>query len=675
MTSPDKILRWAVISLAFILAAAFLMRQEDCWDIWFHLKAGQVITENRAIPLHEPFSYTPQVPRWHDSHWLFQVLSHAVYRLGGIDALLVLKILFLLAAFLLLFRISYKEENYLISAVLFFLALVLSNERFMLRPEIFTFFFIAAYLYVLNEYRKGGKDYLLLLPIMQVLWVNVHGLFVIGIIVVFVYITGELVSRIIPLSVIEKDKFGIKGARFNKLLLTGGSLVLVSLVNPYGFGSFAYSSLIFRGIGKSAGVWMKSLAELQPPFGGEIGYELALFYLILIGISLASFFTAKVDIANILLYALFLYISFKARRNISLFAFIAFPVTVSNFASSSFPGRISKKLKRLSGAAGRAAAVLVGACLVFYIFSVVSGRYYLEKRYGTRFGTGILALCYPEKAVDFIQENNLPGNVFHTSGAGSYLAWRFYPERKIFLSGMWEVYREDFLSLWENVLVSPRLLAELVAQYDINTVLLTHNAVEIKNLLGAIYADKDWVMVYVDTVASVFVRNTPRNAAIIEKYGIIEPEIPAEELNIPGVNKYPFYSASRARFYELAGLDDKAIREYERAIEIYPGYYEAGNNLGLILVKKGLYNEAAEEFRQCLKMNPSYAKTHNNLGVAYDNLGMYEEAVAEFRTALRLDRNFEQARYNLIVVYKKKGMYKAAMDEWLKFRKRKMKNP
>lgn len=89
---------------------------------------------------------------------------------------------------------------------------------------------------------------------------------------------------------------------------------------------------------------------------------------------------------------------------------------------------------------------------------------------------------------------------------------------------------------------------------------------------------------------------------------------------------------------EIPGRMPEAISEYRRALQIYPNYAEAHNNLGAILLESGRTTEAVAEYRAAVRLDPDYPDAHSNLGSALSRiLGGLSEAAAELETAVRLD--------------------------------------
>ncbi len=134
----------------------------------------------------------------------------------------------------------------------------------------------------------------------------------------------------------------------------------------------------------------------------------------------------------------------------------------------------------------------------------------------------------------------------------------------------------------------------------------------------------------------------------------------------------------------LKGQPDKAIDEFQKTVDINPGFAKANNNLGIALAQKGRddeaiahfqkalatnpddtdaaearYNlgsalmrkgqtaEAAADFQKALAINPEYADAHNNLGIALARQGRPDEAIEQYSKALAINSNYAEAQYNL----------------------------
>lgn len=96
-----------------------------------------------------------------------------------------------------------------------------------------------------------------------------------------------------------------------------------------------------------------------------------------------------------------------------------------------------------------------------------------------------------------------------------------------------------------------------------------------------------------------------------------------------------------------AGDKESAKRNYGKALEIFPDYVEAHNNLGNILVGEGNYAEAITHFQKALQQDEKNASTHNNLGTAYARQKKIANSLVHFETAVQLQPDYPDAQFNL----------------------------
>ncbi len=113
--------------------------------------------------------------------------------------------------------------------------------------------------------------------------------------------------------------------------------------------------------------------------------------------------------------------------------------------------------------------------------------------------------------------------------------------------------------------------------------------------------------------------------------------------------------------YAGLGDMDAAVREYEKAVQIEPTFPDANNNLGNILLARGMIAEAMDHYRAELTLNPNHALAHNNLGSAYSRLGKQEEAESEYRRALEIDPDYVDAQNNIAISLAAQGKYAEAV--------------
>jgi len=115
---------------------------------------------------------------------------------------------------------------------------------------------------------------------------------------------------------------------------------------------------------------------------------------------------------------------------------------------------------------------------------------------------------------------------------------------------------------------------------------------------------------------------------------------------------------------EKKGQLDEAIRQYQEAIRLKPDYAEAQYALGVVFLEKGQLDEAIPEFQGAIRLQPDYADAHNNLGLALGRKGQLDEAIRQLQEAIRLKPDYAQAHNNLGNALAMKGQLAAAISQF-----------
>jgi tetratricopeptide (TPR) repeat protein len=134
------------------------------------------------------------------------------------------------------------------------------------------------------------------------------------------------------------------------------------------------------------------------------------------------------------------------------------------------------------------------------------------------------------------------------------------------------------------------------------------------------------------------------------------------------VNKSPNKDIAHynlANVFQTRGLNDNAVRHYQKAIEFNPQYSEAYNNLGNIFLSQGLIDQAMEQFLIAIKINRFNSDAFYNLGNAYASQGLSDKAIEQYMTAIKINPYFPEARINLGNAYSLEGHPDRAIKQYL----------
>ncbi len=103
------------------------------------------------------------------------------------------------------------------------------------------------------------------------------------------------------------------------------------------------------------------------------------------------------------------------------------------------------------------------------------------------------------------------------------------------------------------------------------------------------------------------------------------------------------------------GRYGEAMPQFERALQIRPGYVEAIFNMGEALAGQGRYGDALPVYGRVLAMEPGFAAGHNNIAIAYARTGNIDQAIVHFREAIRIRPDYGDAIKNLKIAEKEKN--------------------
>ncbi|MBM3334564.1 hypothetical protein FJY63_07870, partial [Candidatus Sumerlaeota bacterium] len=195
------------VAIAVICAAAFsytFVPVRACNDVWWHLKTGQLIVERGlSLPRNDEFTFTGENIAWHNHEWLSQVVLYRLFQWGGGRAsdliglrsvIGVVSVLSVLTFLLVLALVQLRCKCLPIAALITLLALDVSRLNLYPRPPAVSYLFTAFFLLLLCQWKSGRRHArtLLVLPPLTAIWANLHGGFVVGLILVACYLIGEI---------------------------------------------------------------------------------------------------------------------------------------------------------------------------------------------------------------------------------------------------------------------------------------------------------------------------------------------------------------------------------------------------------------------------------------------------------------------------------------------------
>jgi len=637
-------------------------------DLWLHLKTGEYILQNLSIPHFDIFSFTLAGKKWINHEWLFQVVAYTSYLLGGAEGLIRMQVAVVIATFLILLFMDFDplKKNYFSVALPLLLVLFIYRTRFTIRPDIFSLFFFAVYLYIIHKH-LNKKWIIYAVPLIQILWSNFHGFFFLGIFLLFLVWFGEFIKRNLKLPWEWSRVNRLSDEDYIRLKWVFVLSILASFANPYLLDGFLYPfRIMFQLAGKSR-VFFLYIQELKPSLdlrhllSGD-GFSP---YKVIIIFSLTSFILnyRKLDIAKFFIWHIFLCSSITAVRNVSFFAFVAYFGYLSN-KDYIFPLK-SVSIHFQNNSIKLITKILVKSFFIIWVLitidKVSAGYYYDFNKYETKsIMGGLSSKDYPSGAIDFILAHNIKGNIFNDFNSGAYLIGKCFPQIKVYIDGRTEMYGPDFFLEYKKLLDDDaKPFDEISKKYRINSAIFSgvYNPITNK-LVQYLYKNKNWKVVYFDPAGIVFLKDVAQNRKLIEKYKIdlanwVPPPLDLRKLGPAAV--YPYENINRAYLLEALNLNNAVMRESEEALKVMPGCGVAYKFIGRIYRKQKLLEKAAENFRLAAVYLRGDMDLRVDLALIYWKLNDLNNAIRQLEEITKISPRYSRAYYNLVWFYAKKN--------------------
>jgi hypothetical protein len=193
-TSRSYNLLWLSLALLFILPIAFYLSITP-HDYWFYVRVGKEIVQTGAVPTIDTFSYTyPGRPIFYQA-WLSAVIFWLAHSLGGATLTFLIRGLCIAIAYTWIWTIMWRVGTGTKIATLLTILLGFSSSmNWSMRPQMFAYPLFAITLWVLWRWQNGDAKFLWILPLITLLWVNLHGSFILAFVLMgsaLVFGTGD----------------------------------------------------------------------------------------------------------------------------------------------------------------------------------------------------------------------------------------------------------------------------------------------------------------------------------------------------------------------------------------------------------------------------------------------------------------------------------------------------
>ncbi len=489
---PRQAYPWLYWVCPVLLLTLFLWHTWQDPDIWYHLAMGRGVFQH--LNAQPPGNLILRQDNATNIYWLFQLTAWAFYRSAGAAGVTFM----FLAAWLLAFALWAGTAAFLARPLLGLpvavAALVVCFPRFLERPEVFTYLFLAVQLYWLTRAETGqGMSRIKLagFVLVQVLWANTHGYFFLGPLAAAIWFLAA------PLRPIASPRRRQAGLLLALLLIAGAA-------SPFGIGTWR----TVYGQGSYLAAMRNQVVEFAPYALGGHPSPPELFFWAWAGTVAAL--AAAVLIARRRLFEPALAVAglgfaLYSRRNAPLAVFLSAPLWGT--AVTAWETRLlSRLIPRVT--ARLLALALTALCLVF------AGKVALTGSYQPVSGNKSLGLKpspmrHPEGVLRYLKGTGFNGSIFNHPSDGSYLEFHM-PSLRLYGDSRFtdvEKTREYFLAL-----ADPQQFLRLHALHNFDAVLINLKEEQTALMWLAVMPDA-WDIVYADLYRCLLVnRRSPAGA-------------------------------------------------------------------------------------------------------------------------------------------------------------------
>lgn len=451
------------------------------YDLWGYLSFGRIFWEEGYFPYKDVFSYTPTKSLWVYHEWLTGVLFYPIYKYTGPAGLQLFRYIIIIFTIYLIYLRAIKKAAKPNSVFLALIPamLLISFGYVPVRAQVFTYFFFILTIYILECAKKDKKWSTLwwLVPL-SMFWCNLHGGFITGLGLIFLYSLGEKISK---REALPYFKIGIIST-------------LTALINPYGPYYWTYLVQAILMPRPEIDEWMSVVSALR------IGYQdfpVLVFIILSVILILALILTKENNLTDLLIIGVTIFWGCKNVRH-TIFLGLIF--------GAYLPPLLTKvwslwKARNFFLTRYSAIPVISPVALLIFIYIWINPNMNLIA--APNFTIFTPSSHFPVGAIKWIKKNNLSGNILPHFDWGEFLIWTLTPFCRVAMDGRYEtVYKEEVCREYFNFLAGRDNWKTFLQKYAHDMVLIKKNTRTHLLMLQ----EPSWNLVYADQESALFVK-------------------------------------------------------------------------------------------------------------------------------------------------------------------------
>ena len=464
-------------------------------DFWWHLKIGEYIFKNQTIPVTNMYAWTlPANQPFYYGAWLAELLFYVFYRIGsGINLLITIRTILIGATLCLVGVEAHKRSNsWRISALVIAILSLMSLNNLIVRTQIWAWLpFVLTYI-ILARYTRGKIrwPWLILCPVSMIFWVNVHGSFILGLILPGAFFFGELISKLLKQE---------NALNWRQLIMIAGTTLasgLAVLVNPRFTEIISYTVKLLTDPPSQ-----QLIVEWQSPTPQGVA-NISFFASIAIFIILLATSKYHLKPTEIILVIGFLWLAWSGQRYVIWFGIVTMPILAQLIKDLpiKMPTLIPQKNWLNLGFAIMLFFPVIAVQPWFVERLPLPETYWQQVLRGAS-ACPLVNIGTPVAAADYLRSHP-GGRLFNEMGYGSYLIWAI-PSQGVFVDPRVELY--PYVLWMDYILINNGTnYNEILMKYGVNRILLDKKLQP--DLVLVLRGDQLWNLEYEDHYSQIWAK-------------------------------------------------------------------------------------------------------------------------------------------------------------------------
>jgi len=448
-------------------------------DLWWHMAAGRTMVEERALLTTNRWAYSlPADNPYVYQSWLSEILMYALYQLGREPLLSLSRTLVIVISYgLVAWHALRRSMNGMAVGLALFCAMMAGWGNWTLRPQTLALLPGSAFIVILGEYLAGrlSSRWLMALPALTLLWVNMHGSFVLAVALTGLSWLGTL------LDTLRNDIDRPRREQVRMLTVILLSVITATLLNPLGWDIYNYVRMMLAN--ESLQRWF---IEWQPPVANldlrNAGFWF--FFLVLLIAALMAVGRRRPSGSDLLWYCGLSWLCFDGIRYVMWFALFLTPLLAERIA-------VLVPVRKRPSVSPMATMSIVAGLIVLVIATL---PWFLPVRYlgpaaEANFATAgpyrlLLDSNTPVAASEWLAQRSFPGRFWTDMSFSSYTIWRL-PEKQVFADLRVELFPTKVWEEYFAIARGDRQSLDVIDRWDISHLLLDlHNQEALARLLS-----------------------------------------------------------------------------------------------------------------------------------------------------------------------------------------------